>query len=100
VVEVPEPNRLQSALADPFFQQQVQREAVAAVVLSEDRSFLVGRERRSLDAALSWRTDRPGRVAVQAPAENRPLEEALEDRDVLRPRPRGLLAPLLVDELL
>lgn len=86
VVEVTKLHTLESALADALFEQQVERETIAAVVLSEDRSFLVGREGCSLNAPLPGRTDRPGRVAMQAFAESRPLEEALEDRDVLRSR--------------
>jgi hypothetical protein len=37
----------------------VEREAVAAVVLGEDRPLLILRERRPLDAALLRRPDRP-----------------------------------------
>jgi hypothetical protein len=92
VVEVSELNALECALADSDLQQQVQREPVAAIVLSEDRPFLVLGERRSLDAAFLRRADRPCRVAVQLPSQDSSLEEALDDRDVLGLGPRGALA--------
>jgi hypothetical protein len=77
----------------------VQSEPVAAVVAGEDRRFLIGRESRSLDAALLRRTQRSRRIAVQPPSERRPLEEALQDADVLSACARSAVAPLLVDEL-
>lgn len=86
MVEVTKLNLLQRPFADPLLEQQVEREPVAAVVLREDRPLLVGGEGRPLDAALAWWADRPRRIAMQLPAQCRPLEEALQDRDVLRPR--------------
>jgi hypothetical protein len=84
VVEVRELDALERAFADSDLEEQVQRDPVAAVVLGEDRPFLILREGRPLDAPLLRRPDRPGRVAVQLPAQDGPLEEALDDRDVLR----------------
>jgi hypothetical protein len=37
---------------------------------------------------------------LQLPAQDGPLEKAFEDGDVLRSRPGGRVAPLVVDELL
>jgi hypothetical protein len=87
VVEVPELNALERALSDSDLQEQVERQPVAAVVLSEDRSLLIGRERGPLDAAFFRRSDRPRGISVQLAAENCPLKEAFDDRDVLGLRP-------------
>lgn len=99
MIKVAELHTLEGTLADPGFQQQVEGEPVTAVVRNEDRPLLIQRERRPLDAAFLRRADRPRRVAVQLPAQDGPLKEPFENRDVLRPRPRRLVAPLLVNEL-
>jgi hypothetical protein len=86
VVEVAELDALQSTLSDSRLQEQMEREPVTAIVLGEDRAFLILREGRPLDATLLGRSDCPRRITVELPAQDCPLEEALDDRDVLRPR--------------
>ena len=77
VVEVPELHALEGALADAHLQEQAQGEVVAPLGVGEDGPLLIGREHRPLDASFLRRADRPRRVAVQAPGEDRPLEETL-----------------------
>ena len=100
VVEVAELDALEGALADPLAEEQVEAEPVAPVVGGEDRPLLIGAEDRPVDGALAGRADRPGRVAVEPAAQDSPLKEPLQDRNVLRPGAGRLFAPLVVDELL
>ncbi|HEY5693683.1 MAG TPA: hypothetical protein VIR14_04180 [Gaiellaceae bacterium] len=99
-VEVLETELGERALPDADQEEELEGDAIAELGLSRDDAVDdVAVEKRALDVAQPRAADRDDRVALELELALRPAEERHEHGAYLLARPRGGIAPALVDEL-